>query len=94
MRTTVTLDPDVEQLLRDTMRSTHKSFKATINQALRLSLVQSRQGAEEPFVVQARALGIRPGIDSGRLNQLADELEVEAFLQTTRRLGERGSSHS
>lgn len=93
MRTTVTLDPDVEQLLRDSMRSTHKSFKATINQALRLSLGRFRQGDEEPFAVRARALGIRPGIDSRRLNQLADELEVEAFLQTTGRLAD-DSSHS
>jgi hypothetical protein len=92
MKTTITLDPDVHELVRDSMRRTRKSFRATVNQALRQALGQSRQVAEKPFSVQARRLGLRPGIDSGRLNQLADELEVEAFLETTRRLqGAEGS---
>ena len=83
MRTTITLDPDVEQLVRDTMQRTRKNFKTTINQALRQALGHSGQAAERPFRIRARGLGVRPGIDSGRLNQLADELEVEAFLVTT-----------
>ena len=35
MRTTVTLDPDVERLVRDVMRERGLSFKQALNEALR-----------------------------------------------------------
>ncbi len=38
---------------------------------------------EPPFRVEARPLGLRAGIDPARLNQLNDELEVDAFLALT-----------
>lgn len=79
MRTTVTLDPDVEQLLREAMHRTRRSFKATVNAALRAGL---RGGAATPapFEVRARPMGLRAGIDPAGLNRLNDELEVEAHL--------------
>jgi hypothetical protein len=39
------------------------------------------RSAEAPFVVRARQMGLRVGLDAGRLNQLADELEAEGFDQ-------------
>jgi hypothetical protein len=36
MRTTVTLDPDVERLLRDAMRERAISFKEALNEAARI----------------------------------------------------------
>jgi hypothetical protein len=90
MRTTVTLDSDVEQLLRDAMHRTRQSFKKTLNEAVRRGLADSSPlGEEEPYEVDARPLGLRAGIDPTRLNQLADDLEVEAFLEVTRKLTER-----
>ena len=88
MRTTVTLDPDVEQLLRDAMQRRRQSFKEALNQAIRAGLsVSDGQGIEEvPFVVHARPMGLRAGIDPGRLNQLADELDAEALLGLSDRL--------
>jgi len=87
MRTTVTIDRDAEQLLRDAMQRTRKSFKATLNQAIRKGLGgEARAAAEAPYKVEAQALGLRAGIDSGRLNQLGDDLDIDAFLETTRRL--------
>ena len=74
------------------MQRTVKSFKSTANQALRQTLRQSVQISEKPFTVRARTLGTRAGGDPGRLNQLADELEVEAFLEATRRL--QNADHS
>ena len=94
MRTTVTLDPDVEQMLRDSMRCTGKSFKATLNQALRKSLESSPRNVDKPFEINARPMGIRTGIDYGRLNQISDELEVEAFIETTRKIENSGASQS
>ncbi len=82
MRTTVTLDKDVERMLRDAMHRSRKSFKETLNDAVRAGL-GSKLGLEKPkrFRVKARPMGLRAGIDPAGFNRLADELEVEAFLQ-------------
>jgi hypothetical protein len=96
MRTTVTLDSDVEQLLRDAMQQRRQSFKETLNQAIRLGLSNARSGSEEtPFVVNARRMGLRAGIDSARLNQMSDELEAGSFDELSRQLAEsHGKSRS
>lgn len=78
MRTTVTLDKDVERLLKDAMHRTRRSFKQTLNDAVRVALGRRRRRRSRPFVVKARALGLRAGIDPTSLNKLADELEAEA----------------
>lgn len=84
MRTTVTLDKDVERLLREAMHRSRSSFKETINAAIRTGLSRKSAGTTPPpFVVQARPMGLRPGLDPASLNKLADELEVEAFLAKT-----------
>ena len=41
------------------------------------------------FRVKARPMRLRAGIDPARLNEVGDDLEVDAFLQVTRRLGKR-----
>jgi hypothetical protein len=87
MRTTVTLDPDVERLLKEEAHRTRLSFKAVLNNAVRAGLrATSRTGRRNPFVVRAQPMGIRPGIDPARLTELADDLEIEGFLKTTERL--------
>lgn len=89
-RTTVTLDPDVEQLLRDAMQRRRQSFKEALNQAIRHGLTNRQRRAQEPpFVVHAHATGgMRPGIDPLRLNQFADDLEIEAVVASSLRLAE------
>ena len=86
MRTTVTLDADVEQLLRNAMQVRRQSFKETLNQAIRAGLAGGEGYCVEdaPYVVIARRMGLRAGIDPGRLNQLADEMEAESFLELSR----------
>jgi len=75
----VTLDKDVEKLLRDTMHRTRRSFKETLNGAIRRGLQGRRpQRTRARFVVKARPMGLRPGIDPAGLNKLADALEIEA----------------
>jgi hypothetical protein len=87
MRTTVTVDSDVEQLLRQAMQQTGQSFKTTLNQAVRKGLASLPLGEQEsPFIVASRSMGLRAGIDPARLQQLGDESEVDAFLDLTRRL--------
>ncbi len=87
MRTTVTIDPDVQQLLQDAMQRSRQSFKETLNQAVRRGLADiAPQVDEQPFRVEACVLGLRAGIDPAHLNQLNDELEADAFLTVTARL--------
>ena len=86
MRTTVTLDKDVERLLREAMHRSRSGFKETLNAALRTGLTRKSAGTKRPpFVIQARPMGLRPELDPASLNKLADELEVEAFLAKTPR---------
>ena len=91
MRTTVTLDRDVERILRETAVRTHKPFKKVLNETLRAGIEQAAGiGQAEPFVLRTRPMGLRAGYDPAGFNQLADDLEAEAFLETTRTLMERG----
>ena len=81
MRTTVTLEPDVARMLDDYARRTRKSFKETLNDAVRLGLSRVNEPtAQRDFVIEAKPMGLRAGIDGGKLNTLMDDLEAETFL--------------
>lgn len=85
MRTTVTLDRDVERMLREAMHDSRHSFKETINAAIRAGLsAKPRQAKRSPFVVKARPMVLREGIDPTSLNKLADDLEVDAIIKKKR----------
>jgi hypothetical protein len=82
MRTTVTLDKDVERLVREAMHRSRASFKKTLNAAVRAGLAEKNTSAKVPrFIVRAKSMGLRTGLDPASLNQLADELEVDAFVE-------------
>jgi predicted transcriptional regulator len=84
MRTTVTLDPDVERLLKETAHQTRKSFKQVLNDAVRNGLAASSTAKRKPFIVRARSMGLRAGVDPTQLAKFEDELETEAFLEASR----------
>ncbi len=88
MRTTVTLDTDVERMLKEEMHRSRRSFKETLNDVVRsgLSHNPAKRGR---VVIEAKPMGLRAGLDPAGLNKLADDLEAEAFLEKTRRLEER-----
>ena len=87
MRTTVTLDPDVELLLKQTSRRTRQSFKQVLNRAVREGLRASLPArSRKRFVVKARPLRLQPGIDPANLSKLGDALELAAFRKTTKRI--------
>ena len=82
MRTTHTIDPDVEKLLQREMRRTNNSMKAVVNDALRTGLGVLGKTSKAPrYRVEPHAFGFRLGIDPFRLNQLADELEAKEFVR-------------
>lgn len=80
MRTTVTLDRDVEVMLREEMHRSRRSFKEALNAAIRNGLSGDKKERTKPFKIKARPLGLRAGIDPAGLNKLADDLEVDGFL--------------
>lgn len=80
MRTTVTLDPDVEVKLQARMRERGLSFKAALNEALRAGLGATRP-ARKRFTVQPLQMGIRPDIDVDKALPLAAEMEDAETLR-------------
>ena len=93
MRTTVTLDPDVEELIRDQVRRTKRPFKFVLNHLLRTAL-RGNSGTDPvaPFRIEARPLGLLSGHDPRGLAKAADDFEAEAFLSLTHRLEEARKS--
>ncbi len=86
VRTTVTLDPDVLEKIRNLMRMRGVSFKEAVNTSLRQGLSGELSRSAEPFCVMPHpGGGFRPGVDSAKLNQLLDDLEVDAFIATQAR---------
>jgi len=92
MRTTVTLDPDVERLLREKARKSRQSFKQVLNNAIRQGLRDEAAPTDRAFRVKARPMRLRTGIDPARLSEFGDDLELEAFLRVTGRLGKKAPS--
>ncbi len=78
MRTTVTLDPDVEAKLRAVMRERGVSFKAAINDAVRAGL-NAPVSASRPYKMPTAPLGVRINIDKALT--IAGEWEDEEVLR-------------
>ena len=72
MRTTITLEPDVEALLKRSMRERGITFKDAVNQAVRVGL-NARPEKVPPFKQRTMHLG-RPLVDLTKALALADEL--------------------
>lgn len=85
MRTTLTLENDLAERLKQLARSSGKSFKEVVNASIRkgLSLGDAPADDLEPFRVVPKACGFRTGVDPTKLNQLYDDLEIEDLRQET-----------
>jgi hypothetical protein len=80
MRTTVTLDPDVEAKLRAVMRERGVSFKAALNDSVRAGLTAGPHPSKR-FRVHSRPMGVRPGINLDKALTLAGEMEDAEILR-------------
>lgn len=82
MRTTLTLDPDVADQLKERAKREGKSFKDLVNEYLRrgMSAPSSDPAGRPVFRVVPHRGGFRPGVDWTKLNQLADELETDDLI--------------
>ena len=81
----MTLDPDVESLIRTAMKQRGQSFKEALNSAIRLALTKSRPGKRR-FVQQTFALGTEQNFRWDKALALAETLEDE---ELTRKLSLR-----
>jgi hypothetical protein len=80
MRTTVTLDPDVEAKLKATMRERGLSFKAALNEAVRSGLDHGGRGSKR-YRMPTAPMGLQPGINLDKALRLAGELEDEEIIR-------------
>jgi hypothetical protein len=79
VRTTLTIDPDVEKLLDQEMQRSRKPFKQVVNEALRRGLTRTAARPRK-VVLKVHDSRLRPGYDPSSLNSLADELEDTEIL--------------
>ena len=77
MRTTVTLDPDVERLLRDAMRERAISFKEALNEAARVGLCGKGPKLAAKFVQRSFRMGEGREFRWDKALALADAIEDE-----------------
>lgn len=82
MRTTVTLDPDAEQIIRERMAQEQVSFKQALNAAIRESI--RARGPGTTFATRVVSMG-QPTVNLDRALQLAADLEDEELVRKMRR---------
>jgi hypothetical protein len=75
VRTTLTLDKDVAAKLKAEARRSGRTFKEVVNEALRTGLNARTDLTVTPFVVQARSMGARPGLNYDKISELIEQVE-------------------
>jgi hypothetical protein len=84
MRTTLTLDAEVAERLRQEAALGKRSFKDIVNDALRKGLGFEEPAPRKPYRIKPHSSEFLPAVDPGKLNRLADELEAAEFLRQKR----------
>ncbi len=83
MRTTVTLEPDAEALVKKLMRERDMSFKQAVNHAIRTGLTRPDPD-RKPFRTKTYSMG-PPKVNLDKAMQLAGELEDAEVIRKLRR---------
>ena len=82
MRTTLTLDDDVADALREQALLLNIPFKQVVNDTLRRGMSPGTKGVPLPeYRVVPNHSALAPGIDPLKLNQINDQLDAEAFVE-------------
>jgi hypothetical protein len=80
MRTTLTIDPDIEVKAKKAVRMTGMTFKSLINQALRIGLDEVLSPKKSrPYLTKGRDLGLRKGLSYDNIHELLAVAEGEDF---------------
>jgi hypothetical protein len=80
VRTTVTLDADVDALLRKLARDRGISFKEALNEAVHAGVSGSRAAKQKPFRQKTFRMGFRPEFRWDKALARADAMEDEELL--------------
>ncbi len=81
MRTTVTIDPDTESLLRAEVQRTGRSFKEVLNLSIRRSLLAPAEESRRISITPLFSAAFPSEFSEGSFNRLADELDDDATLR-------------
>jgi hypothetical protein len=81
VRTTVTLDPDVERLLRTAMRERVISFKEALNQALRAGLTPAQPSRKKRLQQRTFSMGAERYFRWEKALAVAEAMEDEELVR-------------
>jgi len=81
MRTTVTLDADVERMIRDSMKERGVSFKEALNDAARAGLRREKNRPVRKFVQKTYHMGAEQNFPWDKAHSVADAIEDEEILR-------------
>lgn len=80
MRTTLTIDDDIAEYLKERARLLNQSFKQVVNDTLRRGISPFYDDVpSSEFTVDPHPSGLTTSVNPLKLNHLSDELEVEGF---------------
>ena len=79
MRTTITIDPDTEALLREETARSGQSFKVVLNQSIRRAL--GRRATPAITLQPLFTAAFPPALLKTSMNRLADALDDEDTLE-------------
>lgn len=89
MRTTITLDRDVELTIKEEMKvGAGKTFKEAVNELIRLGRHFKQERAtkkRKPFKVKAKDLGIYEHLNYDKTSELLGMLDDEEFIRKTKK---------
>ena len=95
MKTTLTLDDDVADFLKERSRLQDKPFERVVNETLRRGMetpASPKSGADggkdakpKPFKVVPFSSKFAPGVDQMKLNQINADLEMEELIRKVRK---------
>jgi len=75
VRTTLSIDDDIAQLLAKESRRSGASFKHVVNHFLRLGLTAGKRPQQKAFAVTPRKLGLPSGLSYDNVQHLLDAIE-------------------
>jgi hypothetical protein len=81
VRTTITLDPDVERMLRTLMRERGISLKEALNEAVRAGMTTPKRKAGRRFVQKTYSLGAEEQFRWDKALAVAEAIEDEEIVR-------------
>ena len=81
MRTTVTLDEDVDSMLRSFAQERGVSFKEALNEAVRSGIGGARSTRRRPFRQKTFRMGFRPEFRWDKAVAMAEAMEDEELMR-------------